>query len=166
MGYPYPPPYYMPPRRDDTKLILIVVAVVVVIVIVIPIVLAAALYVMVSGLFGGPGGPGIATISIFVQSAGTNWSLQVTSTTGNLLPADTFLAIFDGQGRTLLSQRAWAALTLASWGTNWAVYVDSSPSVAEIVAGDSLAADRGHHPAGSVVQISSDQGVLWAGNLQ
>jgi len=165
-GYPYPPPYYVPPRRDDTRLILIVVVVVIIILVIVPIVIAAALYVMVSGLIGGPGGPGIQTMGISVQTAGTNWSLQVVSVSGGPLPATTFLTILDDQGGTLLARRAWSGLTLGTWFTFQVVYEDSDPSVPEIVAGDGLVADRTAYPAGSVAQISSDQGVLWAGNLR
>lgn len=64
-GPPPPPPpvvypwYQPPPKKSDSKIVIILVIVVVVLVIV-PIVLAAVLYVMVSGLIAGP--PAVPTV--------------------------------------------------------------------------------------------------------
>src|SRR3989304_3782203 len=102
VAYPYPPPYYVPPRRDDTRLILIVVVVVIIILVIVPIVIAAALYVMVSGLIGGPGGPGIQTMGISVQTDGTNRAQQVRNSWETSWPPTTFLSFLDDQGGTLL----------------------------------------------------------------
>jgi len=164
VAYPYPPPYYVPPRRDDTRLILIVVVVVVIIAIVVPIVIAAALYVMVSGLIGGPdGGPQMLGMSISLS--GSNWTLTVSFVPSGLTPANTFLQILDTSGRTVLAQISWSSLTPGTWAIHRAAYQDGNPGTAEIAAGDALFLDRGTYPAGDVVQVSSATSILWVGTL-
>ncbi len=163
-GYPYPPPYYVPPRRDDTRLILIVVVVVVIILVVVPIVIAAALYVMVSGLVGGPDG-GPRTMDVTISRTVANWTLTVSVAPSGLTPANTFLQILDDQGNTALAQVSWSSLTPGTWAIHNATYEDGNPGIAEIAAGDALILDRGTYPAGDLVQFSSAGSLLWVGTL-
>lgn len=104
--YPYPYPYYPPPKKDNTVPIVVIVLI---LVLVVPVILAAVLYVMVSGLIAvpDPGGPPIvlgpaqlvggnatvpvASISTGVPPAGVRFSLAVDgllSTTRDLPPPD------------------------------------------------------------------------------
>src|SRR5437870_10682613 len=62
-------------------------------------VLAAVLYVMVSGLITGPGGtPQAMGVSVQPSSDGSNWIVLVLSTPTGKLYTSTTLAIFHGEG--------------------------------------------------------------------
>jgi len=69
----YPPP--PPPKRSNLALIIVIVVVVVVLV---PVILAAVLYILVSGLIQAPNSPPIVAFG-FVDQAGGNATIQVSS---------------------------------------------------------------------------------------
>jgi hypothetical protein len=76
----YPP---LPPKRNNLALIIVIVVVVVVLV---PVVLAAVLYIMVSGLLQGPNAPPIVSFGMVDQAAG-NATMTVISSSREIDPS-------------------------------------------------------------------------------
>ena len=77
----------------------------------ITVVLAAVLYVMVSGLITGPGGtPQAMGVGVQPSSDGSNWIVTVLSTPTGKLYSSTTLAIFLVGGCGLLGLRRWRRL--------------------------------------------------------
>src|SRR5256885_4138442 len=81
----------------------------------ITVVLAAVLYVMVSGLITGPGGtPQAMGVGVQPSSDGSNWIVTVLSTPTGKLYSSTTLAIFHGDGSANLTATAFASLGAAN----------------------------------------------------
>src|ERR1700716_1011977 len=80
----------------------------------ITVVLAAVLYVMVSGLITGPGStPQQMGVSLTRSSDGTNWVLLVSSTPTGKAYTSTTLAIFKADGSSNLTATALGSLSAA-----------------------------------------------------
>src|SRR2546430_2927569 len=85
----------------------------------ITVVLAAVLYVMVSGLLTPTGqGPRVMGVNIGRSGDGTNWTLLITTTPSGLTTSAVKLTITTSGGLTALSPTALASLTSASWNAN------------------------------------------------
>src|SRR3989440_6021905 len=85
----------------------------------ITVVLAAVLYVMVSGLLTPTGqGPRVMGVNIGRSGDGTNWTLLITTTPSGLTTSAVKLTITTSGGLTSLSPTAFASLTSASWNAN------------------------------------------------
>src|SRR3989441_1989960 len=90
----------------------------------ITVVLAAVLYVMVSGLLTPTGqGPRVMGVNIGRSGDGTNWTLLITSTPSGLTTAAVKLQITTSGGLTSLNPTAFSALTSGAWNTNKAQFV-------------------------------------------
>jgi flagellin-like protein len=129
----------------------------------ITVVLAAVLYVMVSGLIGGPGTTPVA-MGVNIRQTGANWSVEIATAPSGKVPTLTYLLIKDQNGVIKLAKTAFSALTLANWNTNKAQFQDANPSVTDIRAGDSLLIDRVTYPSGTI-EISDDASTLTARSL-
>src|SRR6267143_3730409 len=84
----------------------------------ITVVLAAVLYVMVSGLLSPTGsGPRAIGVAPSRSGDGTNWTLTFTSVPSGLTTAGTKLTIISGGGATALTSTAFSALTAGNYGS-------------------------------------------------
>src|SRR3989442_8413380 len=86
----------------------------------ITVVLAAVLYVMVSGLLTPTGqGPRVMGVNITPSGDGTNWTLLITTTPTGLTLSATKLTITTGGGaNTVVNNIAFSSLTSTNWNTN------------------------------------------------
>ena len=146
--------YYPPPPRSDTSKIAIIIVIVVVLLVAVPAVLAAVLYVMVSGLISD--GDTVRPMTLSVGQSGGNWSVAIESIPSRSFPTSTFLSIRDLQSIVVLSQHTFASLSFA---VDRATYVDVHPSAPEILAGDSLLIDQATYPAGYVIIVTESNSV-------
>src|SRR5207247_1092135 len=80
----------------------------------ITVVLAAVLYVMVSGLITGPGGTPVAMGVSVTTGDGTNWIMTISSTPSSKPYTTTSLSIFKPDGSNNLSATTLASLTSAT----------------------------------------------------
>ena len=129
----------------------------------ITVVLAAVLYVMVSGLITGPGGtPQAMGVSVQPSSDGSNWIVLVLSTPTGKLYTSTTLAIFHGDGSANLSATAFASLGAA----NGCSLSKVSPSATAIQVGDRVLCKTSWYVTGSAYQISDGTTLLATGKLQ
>ncbi len=127
----------------------------------ITVVLAAVLYVMVSGLVTGPGTtPRAMGIAVAKTGDGTNWQLTISSVDAGMAPSAVYLTVFYGNGTVALSKTAFGSLS----GNEQFVQIDTSAT--SIQAGDKLLLDVSTYPAGSNVQVADDDGILYQGTLQ
>ncbi len=127
----------------------------------ITVVLAAVLYVMVSGLVTGPGStPRAMGIAVAKTGDGTNWQLTVSSVDAGTAPASVYLTVFYGNGTVAMSKTAFSSLS----GNAQFVQVDTSAT--SVQAGDKILLLVTTYPAGSSVQIADDDGILYQGTLQ
>jgi flagellin-like protein len=146
--------------RKDERAVSPVIATI--LMVAITVVLAAVLYVMVSGLIAGPGG-GPRAMGINAVSAGTNWSVEFIDVPTGLVPATTYLLVRDSSGGLQLARTTFASL---DWTGEQVVFQDANPGESEIKAGDSLLMSKSQYPSGSRIEISDDLGSLASRTLQ
>ena len=150
-------------RKDESAVSPVIATILMV---AITVVLAAVLYVMVSGLLSGPGNAPQA-MSVNIRRAGANWSVEVISIPPGKLPTSTYQLVKDNNGVIKLARIAFSALTLANWNTNKAFYQDASPPITnDVTAGDSLLMDQATYPANYVIEILDSTGSLTSRTLQ
>ncbi len=102
----------------------------------ITVVLAAVLYVMVSGLITGPGStPTAMGVSTQPSSDGTNWIMTITSAPTGKAYTTVTLAIFHTDGSSNLSATALSSLNA---GTNGCSLAKVSSTATAIQAGDRI----------------------------
>jgi len=137
----------------------------------ITVVLAAVLYVMVSGLLT-PTGGGPRAIGVLPGRSqdGTNWTLTFTSVPSGLSTAGTKLTVISGGGSTVLSSIAFSAITAdyvspCSTG-NCAKYVPAVNGATSVGVGDRvLISTTKYGPSGFTYQISDGTSILASGQL-
>src|SRR5207247_8139862 len=102
----------------------------------ITVVLAAVLYVMVSGLLTPTGqGPRVMGVNIGRSGDGTNWTLLITTTPTGLTTSAVKLTITTGGGaNTVVNNIAFSSLTSTNWNTNKAQFIGSGGST--VIVGD------------------------------
>jgi flagellin-like protein len=128
----------------------------------ITVVLAAVLYVMVSGLLVGPGsGPRSMGISITRSADGTNWTLVIATVPTGITTSGTLLTILNSGGAIALVAEAFNSL---SYATDGAVFVGDGDSTVE--ASERLLISTATYPTGYRVEISDGVGLLFSGTLQ
>ncbi|HYS99190.1 MAG TPA: archaellin/type IV pilin N-terminal domain-containing protein [Thermoplasmata archaeon] len=129
----------------------------------ITVVLAAVLYVMVSGLLT-PTGGGPRAIGVLPGRSqdGTNWTLTFTSVPSGLTVTGTKLTVITGGGATSLASTAFGSLVYA---TNKAAYIQSV-SGSSVGVGDRLLISTTTYPTGYTYQISDGTSILSSGTLQ
>jgi len=141
----------------------------------ITVVLAAVLYVMVSGLLG-TGQTTAKTVGFSAGSAGNNWTLTVASVSASGLSytATTF-KIFDSNGvpkkSVLLSDVKGDALgsctnSPAPWGTNHVCYLLSNTANTEIKVGDRMNIDKVTYLSGYKWELIDSTSILAQGTFQ
>src|SRR3989442_8301991 len=127
----------------------------------ITVVLAAVLYVMVSGLLTPTGqGPRVMGVNIVRTGDGTKWSVLIWTSAICLSALAVKLTITTSGGLTSLSPTAFASLTSASWNANKAQFVGTGGTT--IVVGDRVLISTTTYPSGYAVQIADSQGILYA----
>ena len=127
----------------------------------ITVVLAAVLYVMVSGLLTPTGqGPRVMGVNIGTSGDGTNWTLLITTTPSGLTTSAVKLTITTTGGLTALNPIALSSLTSGSWNTNKAQFVGTGGTT--VVVGDRVLISTTTYPPGYGVQIADSQGILYA----
>lgn len=129
----------------------------------ITVVLAAVLYVMVSGLVTGPGAtPQAIGISIGSTTDGQNWKLSMTSVPSTLSSSNVNLVVLDASGTVVLASKALGDLTSS---TDNATFVDLDAD-GTIEAGDYILLSKNTYPSGYEFQLLGTSGVLAQGKLQ
>ena len=128
----------------------------------ITVVLAAVLYVMVSGLLTPTGqGPRVMGVNIGRSGDGTNWTLLITTTPTGLTTSATKLTITTGGGaNTVVNNIAFSSLTSVNWNTNKAQFIGSGGST--VIVGDRLLISTASYPPGYQVLIADSQGILYS----
>lgn len=127
----------------------------------ITVVLAAVLYVMVSGLVSGPGStPRAMGVAVSKTSDGSNWQLTISSVDAGLAKENVYLTVFRANGTVALQKTAFNALPS---GTS---FEQVDPSALSIQPGDKVLLDVDTYIAGSSYQIADADQVLATGTLQ
>jgi len=146
-----------PPIRSDREGVSPVIATI--LLVAITVVLAAVLYVMVSGLLTPVGnGPQIMGVVLSKTGDGKNWSLEIASTPLGLTPGTVHLQLISPGGQTAV-YKTFRAL---SWPADGAVYFGNGTAIA---AGDRLLVDAVRYPVDYQVLISSTT-ILYSGTLR
>ena len=146
-----------PAIRNDRQGVSPVIATI--LLVAITVVLAAVLYVMVSGLLTPVGnGPQIMGVALSKTGDGKNWSLEIASTPLGLTPGSVHLELISPGGQTAV-YKTFSAL---SWPADGAVYFGNG---AVIAAGDRLLIDAVRYPIDYQVLISSTT-ILYSGTLR
>ena len=146
-----------PPIRSDREGVSPVIATI--LLVAITVVLAAVLYVMVSGLLTPVGnGPQIIGVVLSKTGDGKNWSLEIASTPLGLTSGSVHLELISPGGQTAV-YKTFSAL---SWPADGAVYFGNGTVIA---AGDRLLIDAVRYPIDYQVLISSTT-ILYSGTLR
>ena len=146
-----------PAIRNDREGVSPVIATI--LLVAITVVLAAVLYVMVSGLLTPVGnGPQIMGVVLSKTGDGKNWSLEIASTPLGLTPGSVHLQLISPGGQTAV-YKTFSAL---SWPADGAVYFGNGTVIA---AGDRLLIDAVRYPIDYQVLISSTT-ILYSGTLR
>ena len=133
----------------------------------ITVVLAAVLYVMVSGLITGPGStPQSMGISASKSSDGSNWVLLVSSTPTGKAYTSTTLAIFKADGSSNLTATAFGSLPAPPASTSGCSLskVDSTKTAVQV--GDRILCKTSWYLTGATYQISDGTTLLATGKFQ
>jgi flagellin-like protein len=148
--------------RKDERAVSPVIATI--LMVAITVVLAAVLYVMVSGLITGPGStPQAMGISPSRSSDGTNWVLLVTSSPTGKAYTTTTLSIIRADGSQNLTATAWSALATASNGCS---LVKATTSATAVQVGDSILCKTSWYSTGTQYRISDGSTLLATGKFQ
>jgi len=148
-------------RKDETAVSPVIATILMV---AITVVLAAVLYVMVSGLITGPGGtPQSMGVSVTPSADGTNWVMLVSSTPTGKLYTSTTLAVFKADGSSNLTATALGSLSAA---TNGCSVSKVSSSATSVQVGDRILCKTSWYVSGTTYQISDGTTLLATGRLQ
>ena len=148
--------------REDEAAVSPVIATI--LMVAITVVLAAVLYVMVSGLITGPGNtPKAMGVVVQRSTDGTNWTLLIQTAPNGLSTSGTFLTIRNAGGTIVLSTKAFSLLTSAAWATNGAIYQGDGDTSVEPT--ESLQLNASTYPVNYRVEISDGTQILFAGTL-
>lgn len=129
----------------------------------ITVVLAAVLYVMVSGLVTGPGGtPQTIITQVSRTGDGLNWVVSFQSVPSGMANASVSLVVFASDGTVSF---ALASLDGLLTTTNGVRYVPIG-SGSTLTAGDRVHLATGTYLAGSTFQLHGPEGLLGSGKLQ
>lgn len=143
--------------RSDSDAVSPVIATI--LLVAITVILAAVLYLMISGMFRPVGnGPQVMGVLIQKTTDGKNWSLTIASTPIGLTPSEVRLIIFSPSGTTNLSK----TFNTLAWPSDGAVYIGSGSTIA---ATDRLLVDAIRYPIHYGVQISDASTILFSGEL-
>ena len=143
----------------------------------ITVVLAAVLYVMVSGLISGPGStPKAIGVSVSRSSDGTNWTLTFSSVPTGLSPSTTLFSLQSGSGSSLISSvalstypSAGSVVTMTGGSKLFVAYqtaVAGSVSAGDVIRLGTTLAGTTTSTTGYQVTLSSGSTILYQGTLQ
>ena len=125
----------------------------------ITVVLAAVLYIMVSGLISPTSnGPQLMGVVVSKTTDGKNWTLQIVSTPPGLIPSTVHLQIVAPNGTSIV-YKTFSAL---NWVADGAAYMGNATS---IHAGDQIFVDVARFPLNYQVMIVTSA-VLYTGYLR
>ncbi len=129
----------------------------------ITVVLAAVLYVMVSGLLT-PTGSGPKAIGVLPgrSADGTNWTLTFATVPSGLTTSGTKVTIITAGGSTALASTAFSAVTFSA---NKVAYIQAQTGSA-VGVGDRLLISTTTYPTGYTYQLSDGTSILASGTLQ
>ena len=140
--------------REDEAAVSPVIATI--LMVAITVVLAAVLYVMVSGLITGPGStPRVVGLVVTPSPDGRNWTAQITSAPVGLTTSGTYLTIFNSGGGFALTATALGSLTYSG---NGAVFLSDGDSAVE--ATEIVNINRTTYPSTYKIQISDATQIL------
>ncbi len=149
--------------RKDERAVSPVIATI--LMVAITVVLAAVLYVMVSGLIAGPGG-GPQTIGVSQTPGSANWQLQISSTPGTHSLTTTTILI-RWSNATIVNPPGQITLdsikTTANNGVRY-IQVDTSATAMKVLDVVTIAKTT-PYVAGMQVTIADGSTLLWQGNL-
>ncbi len=123
----------------------------------ITVVLAAVLYVMVSGLIGSPGNAP-KQIGISVTSSGGNWIMTLTSVPAGMTAATTLLSITTNAGFANFTATALGSLTT---GANGIKYQPAQASQTQLSPGDSILISNTIWGSGYRVQLTNGGQIVY-----
>jgi archaeal type IV pilus assembly protein PilA len=152
--------------RKDEKAVSPVIATI--LMVAITVVLAAVLYVMVSGLITGPGStPKAIGVSVTRSSDGTNWVILFTSVPSGLGVNTTALTLISGSGSTLFGPKNLGTIEVGT--TNGVQYIPATAGATACAAGDRILAALGtganQYTTGTQYQITNGGTILASGTF-
>jgi len=128
----------------------------------ITVVLAAVLYVMVSGLLTGPGGgPRSLGVNVEKSGDGTQWVLTLANVPSGLTTTGTTLAVFKADGSVNLSATFLSAVSTATGGC----IQFSGDGDTSVEVGERILMKSSVYPSGVKVQIADGVGILFSSTI-
>jgi flagellin-like protein len=152
--------------RKDEKAVSPVIATI--LMVAITVVLAAVLYVMVSGLISGPGStPTAWGVNIGRSGDQSNWTLTFTSIPSSAATSSVFITIRNAAGAAVTGATNVMFSTIANGGVNGYNAMYFTPNTASTVStGDVLRLSAVSYPNGYTVAIVSGTSVVYTHALQ
>ena len=148
--------------REDESAVSPVIATI--LMVAITVVLAAVLYVMVSGLISGPGGTPVSMgISVSRSGDGSNWVMLVSSSPSGKAYTSTSLAIFRSDGSVNLTATFLSALAPA---TNGCSLSKVSSTATAVQVGDRILCKTGWYSTDTTYQVSDGTVILASGTFR
>jgi len=148
--------------REDESAVSPVIATI--LMVAITVVLAAVLYVMVSGLISGPGGTPVSMgMSVSRSGDGSNWVMLVSSTPSGKAYTSTSLAIFRADGSVNLTATFFSALSAA---TNGCSLSKVSTTATSVQVGDRVLCKTGWYTTSTTYQVSDGTVILASGTFR
>jgi len=150
-------------RKDESAVSPVIATILMV---AITVVLAAVLYVMVSGLIAGPGG-GPQTIGVSQTSGASNWQLQMSNVPATHALTTTTVLIRWSSNATIVNPPGQVSLdSIKTTPNNGVAYVRVDTTATAMKVLDVLTiAKGGVYVSGMQVTIADGQTLLWQGNL-
>jgi flagellin-like protein len=134
----------------------------------ITVVLAAVLYVMVSGLISGPGGtPTAWGVNIGKSGDQSNWTLTFTSIPSSAATSSVFITIRNAAGAAVSGATNVPFSTIAGGGTagyNAMYFTPNTPGI--VSTGDVLRLSTASYPTGYQVSLVSGTSIVYTHALQ
>ena len=148
-------------RKDESAVSPVIATILMV---AITVVLAAVLYVMVSGLISGPGGtPQALGVSVTKSTDGANWIMVVSSAPSGKAYTATTLAIFKPDGSNNLSATALSSLATA---TNGCSLSKANSAATAVSVGDRILCKTSWYATDSSYQVSDGTTILASGKYR
>ena len=148
-------------RKDESAVSPVIATILMV---AITVVLAAVLYVMVSGLISGPGGtPQALGVSVSQSTDGANWIMVVSSAPSGKAYTATTLAIFKPDGSNNLTATALSSLATATNGCSLSKANSASTAVS---VGDRILCKTSWYVTDASYQVSDGTTILASGKYR
>lgn len=130
----------------------------------ITVVLAAVLYAMVAQT---PPEQRTLMVGFVKQSTGQNWTLTVTSVSGQVMLDATTITLRNANGVVMypLSGVPLGELTAQNWATYKALYQKMKPGDTSVTAGASILIDKATYPQGCTYNLVASNNIIASGAL-